>query len=157
MLLACSKKQGQGGHHRPHCQAWNGPLQLSRLRPQPEPARFVPDSTNDGIPTFVVWDRGRKPTPPRRTISPCIISRARSLLFVSVCVCVCVALSVILWCTCIRVFCLWVSIILCSPLLCHISITISSLYLLFLYTCIHHCLYHTFPFHELFLVTAFTF
>ncbi len=24
-------------------------------------ARFVPDSTNDGIPTFVVWDRGRKP------------------------------------------------------------------------------------------------
>ena len=29
--------------------------------------------------------------------------------------------------------------------------------LLFLYTCIHHCLYHTFPFLELFLVTAFTF
>jgi hypothetical protein len=25
-------------------------------------ARFVPDSTNDGIPTFVVWDRGRKPS-----------------------------------------------------------------------------------------------
>ncbi len=24
-------------------------------------ARFVPDSTNNGIPTFVVWDRGRKP------------------------------------------------------------------------------------------------
>jgi hypothetical protein len=24
-------------------------------------ARFVPDSTNDGIPTFIVWDRGRKP------------------------------------------------------------------------------------------------
>ncbi len=32
-----------------------------------------------------------------------------------------------------------------------------SSYLLFLYTCIHHCLYHTFPFRELFLVTAFTF
>ncbi len=54
-------------------------------------------------------------------------------------------------------FCLCVSIILCSPFLCHISITISSSYLLFLYTCIHHCLYHTFPFRELFLVTAFTF
>ncbi len=39
----------------------------------------------------------------------------------------------------------------------HISITISSSYLLFLYTFIHHCLYHTFPFRELFLVTAFTF
>jgi hypothetical protein len=24
-------------------------------------ARFVPDSTNDGIPTFVVWDRDRRP------------------------------------------------------------------------------------------------
>ncbi len=35
MLLACSKKQGEGGH-RPHCQARNGPLQLSRLRPQAE-------------------------------------------------------------------------------------------------------------------------
>ncbi len=50
------------------------------------------------------------------------------------CVCVCVALSVILWCACIRVFCLWASIILCSPFLCHISISISSSYLLFLYT-----------------------
>jgi hypothetical protein len=29
------------------------------------------------------------PAPPQRTISPCIISRARSLLFVSVCVCLC--------------------------------------------------------------------
>ncbi len=53
-------------------------------------ARFMPDSTNDGIPTFVVWDRGRKPltnSAPEDDL-PLYhgISRARSLLFVSVCV-----------------------------------------------------------------------
>jgi hypothetical protein len=52
---------------------------------------------------------------------------------------------------------LYLLVVLCSPSLCHISITTSSSYLLFLYTCIHHCLYHTFPFLELFLVTALTF
>jgi hypothetical protein len=49
-------------------------------------ARFVPDNTSDGIPTFDVWDHSNQLRPGPGTISPCIISRARSLLFVSVCV-----------------------------------------------------------------------
>jgi hypothetical protein len=75
------------------------------------------------------------------------------------CVSLCCAFCNLVMCLyqCSTVFCLLVSTILCSPSLCHISITISSSYLLFLYTCIHHCLYHTFPFLELFLATALTF
>ncbi len=74
------------------------------------------------------------------------------------CVCLCCAFCDLVTCLYVfQTFCLLVSIILCSAFLCHISITISSSYLLFLYTRIHHCLYHTFPFLELFPVTALTF
>ncbi len=35
---------------------------IAKAQAEAAAARFVPDSTNDGIPTFVVWDRGRKPS-----------------------------------------------------------------------------------------------
>ncbi len=107
------------------------------------------DSTNDVIPTFVVWDRRRKPStssaldgdlPLHHT--PCTQS---FFCIQSLCVCLCCAFCDLAMYLCFLFACFHHFSMTLHQNSKNFSVPISSSYLLFLYTYIHDYLYHTFP------------